>query len=59
MKERAGESFSVLQPGETDVAIIAAALSRYFADSDLRTTGVEDVTLTPWRRAARLEGVRR
>jgi len=59
LKDRSGESFSVLQPGETDVAIIAAAVSRYFADADLRTADVEDVTLTPWRRAARLEGVRR
>ena len=57
LADRAGESFSALNAEELDLAIIAAALFRYFSDVDLNGEGSDD-TPTPWRRAARLEGVR-
>lgn len=59
LADRAGESFSVLPAEETDLAFIAAALFRYFSEGDQRGKGDDDTGPTPWRRAARLEGLRR
>jgi len=52
---RAGESFSDLTAEQTDLAVVAAALSAYLSVPP--TTAAAAVGATPWRQAARLEGV--
>ena len=52
---RAGESFSDLTAEQTDLAVIAAALSAYL--SVPQATAAVAVGATSWRQAARLEGV--
>ena len=59
LAERQGHSFSDLLAGETDLAVMAAALFAYFSDADTPGRGVDGPGPTPWRRAARLDGVRR
>jgi acetyl-CoA carboxylase biotin carboxylase subunit len=59
LAEREGQSFSELSVEETDVAVMAAALFGYFSGADTRGKGSGDLGATPWRRAARLDGLRR
>ena len=56
--DRGGESFSELPLGDVDLAVISAALFTYFSGVDGRVRGAE-TGATPWRRAARLDGLRR
>ena len=57
--ERRGQSFSELPAEETDLAVMTAALFAYFSDADTQGKGADGVGPTPWRRAARLDGLRR
>ena len=57
--ERHGPSFSDMGVAETDLTVMAAALFAYFSDADTLGRGVDGPRPTPWRRAARLDGVRR
>ena len=59
LAERQGHSFSDLPAEETDLAVMAAALFAYFSGADTPGRGVDGPGPTPWRRAARLDGVRR
>ena len=59
LAERHGRSFSDLSAEETDLAVMAAALFAYFSGSDTLGRGVDGTRLTPWRNAARLDGLRR
>ena len=58
LAERRGRSFSELPDEDVDVAVAAAALLGYLSGPD-RPAGGESAGPTPWRRAARLEGLRR
>ena len=58
LQERQGQSFSDLPAEETDRAVIAAALFAYFAAGDTQGRGVDEIGPTPWRRAARMDGLR-
>ena len=57
--ERQGQSFSDLSAKETDLAVMTAALFAYFSGADTQEKGADGVGPTPWRRAARLGGLRR
>jgi len=59
LAERQGQSFSELPAGDADLAVMAAALSHFFSRADTHVGGVDGTELTPWRRAARLDGLRR
>ena len=59
LAERQGHSFSDLPAEETDLAVMAAALFAYFSGADTPGRGMDGPGPTPWRRAARLDGVRR
>ena len=59
LAERRGRSFSDLPAEHTDLAVMAAALFAYFSGADTQGTGADGVGPTPWRRAARLDGLRR
>ena len=59
LAERHGRSFSDLSAEETDLAVMAAALFAYFSGSDTLGKGEDGPGPTSWRRAARLDGVRR
>ena len=59
LAERQGRSFSDLPAEETDLAVMAAALFAYFSGADRQGRGVDGTEPTPWRRAARLDGLRR
>jgi acetyl/propionyl-CoA carboxylase alpha subunit len=56
---RHGRSFSDLSAEETDLAVMAAALFAYFSAADTLGRGVDGTGPTPWRHAARLNGLRR
>ena len=56
--ERQGRSFSDLPAEETDLAVVAAALFAYFSDGDALGRGVDGTGPTPWRHAARMDGLR-
>ena len=58
LAERRGRSFSELPDEDVDVAVAAAALLGYLSGPD-RPAGGESAGSTAWRRAARLEGLRR
>ncbi|MCY4511455.1 MAG: acetyl-CoA carboxylase biotin carboxylase subunit [Acidobacteria bacterium] len=59
LAERRGRSFSELPDDDVDVAVMAAALLGYLSGPDRPAGGGESAGSTPWRRAARLEGLRR
>ena len=59
LAERQGQSFSALAAEETDLAVMAAALFAFFSSPDTLGRGVDGSGPTPWRRAARLDGLRR
>ena len=59
LAERQGHSFSDLPAEETDLVVMAAALFAYFSGADTPGRGVDGPGPTPWRRAARLDGMRR
>ena len=59
LAERQGQSFSDLPPGQTDLAVMAASLFGYFSSADASGRGADWTGSTPWRRAARLDGLRR
>ena len=59
LAERQGQSFSEPPVEETDLAVLAAALSAYFLGADRPGRDVDGARLTPWRSAARLDGLRR
>ena len=56
--ERRGRSFSELPDEDVDLAVMAAALLTYQSGVD-RAGGGVPAGPTPWRRAARLDGLRR
>ena len=58
LDERRGRSFSELPDADVDLAVMAAALLAYQAGPN-RSDGGASTGPTPWRRAARLEGLRR
>jgi acetyl/propionyl-CoA carboxylase alpha subunit len=51
---RAGESFSELTEEQTDIAVVAAAMHAYLS---VPQTTATTAAASPWRHAARLEGV--
>ena len=57
LSARQGLSFSDLGVEETDVAVMAAALCTYFEGAD--RSSVDGAGQTAWRRAARVDGLRR
>ncbi len=57
--ERDGQSFIELSAEETDLAVIAAALFAHFSSTDTLERNVDETGPTPWRQAARLDGLRR
>jgi len=59
LAERRGVSFSELSREETDLATMAAALSAYFSGTDTQGRTADAMGMSPWRRAARLDGLRR
>ena len=59
LAERRGRSFSDLPAEQTDLAVMAAALFGYFSGADTQGRGVDATRPTPWRSAARLDGLRR
>ena len=56
---RQGQSFSDLPPEQAELAVMAAALFGYFAGVDASGRGADGTGPTPWRQAARLDGLRR
>lgn len=58
LAERRGRSFSELPDEDVEAAVIGAALLGYLSGPDRSADG-ESSGPTPWRRAARLEGLRR
>jgi acetyl/propionyl-CoA carboxylase alpha subunit len=58
LSERRGRSFSELPDADVDLAVMAAALLTCLSGGD-RPAGGESAGATPWRRAARLDGLRR
>ena len=56
--DRRGRSFSELSDEDVDLAVMAAALLTYQSGVDRGGGGVP-AGPTPWRRAARLDGLRR
>ena len=58
LDERRGRSFSELPEADVELAVMAAALLAYQAGPN-RADGGAATGPTPWRRAARLEGLRR
>ena len=59
LAERQGKCFSDIPAEVTDLAVMAAALFAYFSGADTLRGGRDGSGSTPWRRAARLDGVRR
>ena len=57
--DRGEQSFSDLPAEEKDLAVIAAALFAYFLVTDTPERGADGTGPTLWRRAARLDGLRR
>ena len=56
---RDGQSFIELSAEETNLAVMAAALFTHFSGTDRLEQNMDDAGLTPWRQAARLDGLRR
>ena len=52
---RVGRSFSELTAEQTDMAVVAAAMHAYLSVS--HATAAAEIGPTPWRQAARLDGV--
>ncbi|MDP6581555.1 MAG: acetyl-CoA carboxylase biotin carboxylase subunit [Vicinamibacterales bacterium] len=59
LARRQGLSFSDTPAETTDLVVMAAALFGYFSGADTQRMGADGTGPTPWRRAARLDGLQR